>query len=165
MTDELAGTLRAELYHRPTVPGSGSVSRVEQVLADLYEKGGVDFVDESVWSGEVPVSGEAEPEPEAVEAYRRFADWADSHGVTIEPPFDHRERDSRILGEGGAVLVTPAVCLAVYFEDTLLSVFPHTDDGETFSVEDGIASLDEERGIVVRGDQDEKEAHRLPGRK
>ena len=167
MTDELTGKLRVELYHRPTVPGSGSVCRVREALEDLHETGSVDLVDESVWPGEVPVpagSG-SESEPDAVEAYRRFADWADSHGVTVEPPFEQRERDSRLLGEGGAVLVTPAVCLAVRFDGTLLAVFPHTDDGETFSVGDGIDSLDEKKSIAVRGDQDETEPNRLLGRK
>lgn len=155
MADGPSGTVHVELYHRPTVPGKAPVRRVEMALEDLYERGRVDFVDESVWPRAVPMPEvlEAGTEREAVEAYRRFSDWADSHGVTVEPPFERSVRDSRILGEGGAVLVTPVVCLGVYFDDTLVSVFPHTDDCGTFSVEDGLASLDEGRRVFVREDR------------
>jgi hypothetical protein len=158
MADGPSGTLHVELYHRPTVPGNAPVRRVERSLDDLHRRGKVDFVDESVWPREVPMpeGPEAKTEREAVEAYRRFSDWADRHGVAVEPPFELSVRNTQILGEGGAVLVTPVVCLAVYFDDTLLSVFPHTDDGETFSVEDGLASLDEERRVVVREREDER---------
>lgn len=118
----------------------------------IEEGDSVDSVDVSVWSPEVPVIDESP----AVEAYRRFSDWADRQGVAVEPPFERRQRRSRILGETGEVIVTPSVCLAVYLDDTLLAVFPHTDDGGTVTVEDGLRELDVDRRAVIREEDLEK---------
>jgi len=140
------GTVRAEMYHRPPVSGYGLARRLEGTLKRLDEGEAVDSLDVSVWSPEVPVISDSE----AVDAYRRFSEWADRQDVTIEPPFEVRQRRSRVLGETGEVLVTPSICLAVYLDEKLLAVFPHTADGGTVTVEDGLRELDVERRAVIR---------------
>jgi hypothetical protein len=39
-------------------------------------------------------------------------------------------------------LVTPAICLAVYEDDELSVVYPHTDGPETYTVENGLEMLE-----------------------
>jgi len=126
---------------------------LERTLKKIDEGDAVDSLDVSVWSPEVPVTEGSE----AVDAYRRFSDWADRQNVTVEPPFELRRRRSRLLGETGEVLVTPSICLAVYLDDTLLAAFPHTDDGGTVTVEDGIRELDVDRRAVIRENDLEKQ--------
>lgn len=155
MSETQMGTVRAELHHRPEVPGNGITSRVEDIRESLEDGGAVDEVDVSVWSRETPAS----PGTRAFETYRRFADWADQNGVSVEPAFKKRRRDSELLGESGEVVVTPCVALAVYLDDTLLAVYPHTDadgdtdDREVVTVEDGLAEIDVERRVVIREDE------------
>lgn len=158
MTKELAGTLRVEVCHRPPVQGTGR--KIEETLDEAKDRVGAGSVEESVWSPEVPATSESE----AVEKYRRFSEWADRHGVSVEPPFEVRQRDSRFVGETNTVLVTPVLCLAVYFDDALLSVFPHTDGNKTVSVEDGLAELDVERRVVIRGRKVGNEAVSVAGK-
>lgn len=158
MTNGYTDGVRAEIHHRPAVSGSGYVRRVEEILDEVREAGSVGTVEEYAWSPEEPASAGSM----AFEKYRVFTEWADRNGVSVEPPFEVRKRDSRLLEESGEVLLTPVVCLAVYFDDTLLAVFPHTEDDETVSVDEGLAEIDAERRVVIRGDEVDREPVAVP---
>lgn len=82
------------------------------------------------------------PHREVLEEYRRFQEWADRRGVSIHPPFETRTRTSIVEDDGVEVLVTPVLCLAVYRDQRLVSVFPHTEGEETYTVADALDRLE-----------------------
>ena len=80
------------------------------------------------------------PHREVVERFEEFERWADRQGVSVRPPFEVRTGVS-LTGERRERLVTPLVCLALYDEGRLLGVYPHSADGETYTIEDAIATV------------------------
>jgi len=85
--------------------------------------------------------GEETPHREVVERFEEFRRWAGRRGVSVEPPFEARERTSSVTGEFTERLVTPLACLALYDEGRLAGVYPHSGAGETYTVEDAIATV------------------------
>jgi hypothetical protein len=81
------------------------------------------------------------PDREVLERFEEFEGWADRRGVSVRPPFEVRERTSSATGEFSERLVTPLIALALYDEGLLVGVYPHSADGETYTVEDAIARL------------------------
>lgn len=84
--------------------------------------------------------------PEAVETtvdeyYAQFAAWADREGKAIEPAFEVCPRHSRFTGESHEVLRPPMLCLALYEDDRLGAVFPHTDGDGVHTVADAVDAL------------------------
>lgn len=80
------------------------------------------------------------PHGEVLKRFEEFERWADRHGVSVRPPFEVRTGVS-LTGERRERLVTPLVCLALYDEGRLLGVYPHSADGETYTVGDAIATV------------------------
>lgn len=114
--------------------------RIERAQA-LEESGLVDDVVVRSWPDTVRLDDDG-PHREVVEEFQRFEEWADGRGVTVRPPFETRTRASMVEEEGVDVLVTPVLCLAVYREERLVSVFPHSDGETTYSVERALDRLE-----------------------
>lgn len=115
-------------------------SRIER--AQACENG--DFVDTVVvrsWPDTVRLD-DAGPHREVVEEFRRFSRWAENHGVTVEPPFETRTRASIVEDGGIEVLATPVLSLALYRNDRLAAVFPHTDGERTYTIADALDRLE-----------------------
>lgn len=88
------------------------------------------------------VSLEASTQDGAVlDRFREFEAWAARSGVSVRPPFEIRERTSSVTGEYSERLVTPLLAVALYDGRELVGVYPHTADGETYTVEDAIATI------------------------
>jgi hypothetical protein len=113
-------------------------SRIETLRA-LEDGPLVDTVVVRSWPDTVRFDDEGDHETLA--RYERFRSWADRRGVSIRPPFETRTRSSIVEDDGVDVLVTPTLCLAVYREERLVGVFPHSVDGETYTVEDAVVEL------------------------
>lgn len=84
---------------------------------------------------------EASPDREVLQRFEEFEGWADRQGVSVRPPFEVRERTSSVTGEFSERLVTPLIAVALYDGSRLAGVYPHTADGETYTVEDAIATV------------------------
>lgn len=82
------------------------------------------------------------PHREVLEEFRRFESWAERRGVSIRPPFETRTRTSVVEDDGVEVLVTPVLCLAVYRDERLVSVYPHSEGEETYTVADALDRLE-----------------------
>lgn len=118
------------------------VARVQQLeTTDL-----VDDVDTRSWPDSVRLADDAYRE--VVEAFDRYEAWADRRGVSVRPPFEIRTRRSVVEDDGVEVLVTPVVCLAIYRDGRLASVFPHGNGETTYTVDDALERL--ERGALPR---------------
>lgn len=102
-----------------------------------------DIVDAVVfrsWPHEITLDDD-EPAHEAVDRYERFRPWAANNDVSIRPPFEVRTRTSPLTDERQNVLVTPRCCLAVYVDERLVGIYPHSQDDETYTAESTIDEL------------------------
>lgn len=116
------------------------VDQQVETLQACERDGTVETVLLRSWPKEVARS-EHSPYQEVLEAFERFDRWADERGVSVQPPFRERTVTSTVTGESKDVLVTPMLCLAVYRDDELHAVFPHTDGEETITASEAIATL------------------------
>lgn len=102
-----------------------------------------DAVDDVVlrsWPDRVSLS-ESGPHREVVDVFERFERWAERRGVSVRPPFEVRTVTSQVTDESKEVLVTPLICVAVYEDERLAGVFPHSEGEDTYTVNDAIAKL------------------------
>jgi hypothetical protein len=116
---------------------------VESNLELLERCEGGQLVDRVVlrgWPGSVRLDGEESPTREVVGQFEAFEAWGDRHGVSLQPAFERRTRCS-IADDEHSVLVTPLLCLAIYRNQELSAVFPHSVDGETYTVRAAIETL------------------------
>jgi len=92
------------------------------------------------WPDKVSVGDEGQFQ-EVVDVFRRFERWADRRDVSVRPPFEIRTASATFAGTEKEVLVTPLIAVAVYRDDRLHGVYPHSDGENTYTVSDAIATL------------------------
>jgi hypothetical protein len=131
---------RVELFARSSLPSVAAQRRdtVTRRLEQLADVGHVSTVSVHTWQKKVPVEGDA---LENV-LYETFSEWATDVGIGLEPFFDTRECFSRQTGERGTKLVLPAISLAVYRDDDLQSVYPHSTPTGARTVMDCLNALE-----------------------
>lgn len=134
-----------KLYLRDSVP---AVARTEQQTAQgrlqaLQADGIVDGFTVESWPTRV-TNGCAETVP-ALAAYEGFNSWAHSHDASMRPAFDRHECHSLYTGSTFTTTVLPVMCLAVYEDEKLVSVYPHARHGRPTTVSEGLAILESER--------------------
>jgi hypothetical protein len=141
MSQTHCGT-RARLHVRETLPYPvrGRRERVADELSALVAAGTLAEFDVVTWDKRIPADGSGDPELR--DTYLAFETWAEDRGVSLSPFFETRECYSWGTGERGTWMVLPALCLAVYEDGELESVYPHRDGDTYHSVWAGIDSLD-----------------------
>ncbi|MFW5964128.1 MAG: HTH domain-containing protein [Natronomonas sp.] len=126
-------------YAREPIVSESVESNIE--LLERCEDGRlVDRVVLRGWPEGVRLDGEESPTREVVGQFEQFEAWGKRHGVSIRPAFERRTRCS-IADDEHSVLVTPLLCLAIYRNQELSAVFPHSVDGETYTVNAAIERL------------------------
>ena len=123
--------------------GSMFASLIADTVSTLREHnktGTIDALTVDVWPEEVRLSDGAAGEP-IVERYDRLQEWADKHGVSLEPAFRRTERTVPVIDTTETVLELPVVCLTVRVEGELEIVAPHSTERTTYTVEDAIADI------------------------
>jgi hypothetical protein len=142
---ERTGT--AELWVRSL----GQLETVEQQtelvdrLVRLEEAGVLGGVDVDVWGGRLVLSdatARTAPGRRFLSRYRRFQDWADRAGATLDPFFETTEAVSSFTGTEQTLLVFPVHTLAEYDGGEVVHVAPAVVDGEVRTVEDRLATLE-----------------------
>lgn len=140
---------RAELFVRSAAPGgiADLQRRLCERLEGLAADGVLESVDCEVWGRNIP----AEPgsEPSVWGKYDEFVEWAAEHDCSLGPAFSVRETGTLVSEETRRVVSVPMLCLAVYQGEELRAVYPCLNDGDVYTVEDGIAELEGEEGVVV----------------
>lgn len=111
-----------------------------ETLRTCEDEGAIDALLLRTWPEEAKLSDDG-PFPEVVETFERFEAWAERQGVSVRPPFEVRTSESLLTDDAEQVLVTPLLCLALYREDSLVGVYPHSDGDETVTATEAIASL------------------------
>jgi len=141
---ERTGDRRVELFVRDGLPepAARQCDRLRERLTDLEAEGAVASATAFTWDKRVergdPVKTKAR------DRYVAFEAWAADRGVSLRPFFGTRECYSMETGERGEWIVYPALCLAVFEDGDLVSVFPHADGDDYRSVLDGLDALDSE---------------------
>jgi hypothetical protein len=130
-------TLRIETYVREDL--RGATDRIEDVLGRLErlsEGEGIESFSVESWESrtEPSVEGSAtRPQSEVRRTVDEFEDWAARHGYSLGPAVDR----SDVKG-----IEVPVICVAIYEDDELLAVYPHTNRrGDVRTVEDGLDAL------------------------
>lgn len=152
--------IRVELFARSSLPTVAQRRRatVEQRLEELVDVGHVDELASTTWAKKVPLG---EPSAEHRQ-YEAFTAWADDIGVSLHPFFDTRDCYSMETGERGEWLVLPALCIAIYRDDRLQTVYPHSTPRGSRTVLDCLTAIetvdaaprDFEREVTDGGDGD-----------
>lgn len=139
-TDERdAGPLTVACHVRAPMLMEPIDSHVE-TLSACEAEGTIDELLLRSWPDHVNRSGDG-PNREVIDRFEAYEAWARRRGVSVRPPFEVREHTSTVTGEYHERLVTPLISLALYEDGQLFGVFPHSADGETYTVEDAIATL------------------------
>lgn len=141
--------LSVECYLRGSVAG--------HLVNDIIDLGArydaTDILDEisiETWPNTVRVGDTCQNH--ALEAYEQFQAWADDADVSLRPGFKYRERKTLVSSESEMVLVLPVRCLALYVDDTLAGVAPHSNGNTVYTVEDALATLPSLGGSIQAGD-------------
>lgn len=111
-----------------------------ETLQRLESADHIDDLAQHTWPETITLS-ERTPHTDAIDVFKQMKAWADEHGASIRPPFGVRTT-STLTDEARTRLRTPVMCLAVYVGGQLTNVFPHSRDGEQYSVADAIAALE-----------------------
>lgn len=109
-------------------------------LQGLESADQIDGLTQHTWPETVTLSERA-PQSDAIDVFARMEAWAEECGVSIRPPFSIRTTSSTLTDETRTRLTTPVMCLAVYVDDQLANVFPHSRNGDQYSVTDAITAL------------------------
>lgn len=137
--DVSRGEPTVRVFVRPSSPAA-PVDETLRRLQQLEAEGGIDALSVRVWPDAVPLSSDT-VDTQVVQCYERFATWADREGMSIEPPFVVRTRHSSTTGETREVLTPPVLCLAIYENGTLASVYPRADEEGHRTVADAVEAL------------------------
>nr|WP_169302345.1 HTH domain-containing protein [Halorientalis salina] len=124
----------------------------EKTLGRLRALESAGHVDELVvenWPTRVTM-GTPETVP-ALAAYEGFEGWARAHGVSMRPAFDRHDCHSLYTDSRFTATVFPVMCLAVYEDEELRSVFPHARHGRSVTICDGIAMLETDESTTAAG--------------
>ena len=136
---------RLELFVRSSAP-TAARERQSATVERLHALDAENRIEEVVvhsWEKRVPTEGRGVEDTR--EVYAAFSAWAREHDVDLCPFFDTRECHSSITGESHTALVLPVMCLAVYDDDRLRSVFPHATEERSVAVGDALDVLEDGR--------------------
>ena len=135
-------TRRVELYLRESAPHAARQSQLTVLgrLRALAEAAVVDEVTVTTWAHRVD-STEPVPSP-ASTTHEAFEEWASQGGVSLGPAFDSHDCHSAFTGSHYRTTVYPVMCVAVYEDDDLVEVYPHSRNGRSVSVLDGLAMFE-----------------------
>jgi len=71
-----------------------------------------------------------------------FQQWADDESVQLNSAFNIESVDCEITGETYRVLSLPSICIAVYEDDDLCAVYPHSTDETVQTASSCLKELD-----------------------
>lgn len=115
-------------------------------LQRLQRAGRIGSVTSHVWEPIETTPRATDPEHTAMyrETMSKFRDWANERGYSLSPGFQTRDTTAMLADERWEEITPPILCLAVYADDTLTTVFPHADGECVHTVTDGLDRLEAE---------------------
>lgn len=135
------GEVRVELYVRDELPppANQQSAEIRTRLQRLDREGVIKELLARKWPSRTPLAGVS---PRIRDVYLSFTQWEATGELSLRPFFGTRECFSPREGERTDWLVLPAICLAVYVDDSLEMVYPHSAETGSCTVEDGVTWLE-----------------------
>lgn len=127
-------------------------------LRTLTDDGPIAELDVDIWGASMGITQDDRDPRDTRETVAEFKQWADEQGCTLRPAFEWRSAASKDdAEEQHGRIVTPLITLAVYTEEGLQAVYPHShgDGKEVCTIRDGIEALGS-MGNDVEQSADEK---------
>lgn len=145
---EPEASIRAVLYSRKELPppAASRITSVEHRLESLGEEANIEFVGTRTWCNRAPLH---HCERSVRELFTEFSLWAESTGRSLTPFFSVRECYSTGETNREDWVVLPTLCLAVYEGERLRAVYPHRTESSSFTVDDGLGLLENERRLLA----------------
>ncbi|AQL44385.1 hypothetical protein BV210_17415 [Halorientalis sp. IM1011] len=140
---------RAELFLRESVAAGARTeqARVQGRLQSLSAAGVIAALSVRRWPHRVTV-GDADARREFA-LYREFEAWADAHGVRLAPAFERHDCHNSFTDSHYTTVVLPVTCLALYDDEDLIAVYPHSSEAGIRTVLDGVSMLEAESGLAT----------------
>ena len=123
-------------------------------LAALEADGRITDYEINVWTKAIRIAGALEGTTyyqRVFDHFTAFQQWAVRESVALKSGFNMESVDCEITDETYRILSLPCLCLAVYEDDELCAVYPHTDSGTTRTIGDGLDRLDANRPLEYAG--------------
>lgn len=139
-TSNHEGGIEVVLFERSELPPPATkrATAVYERLESLVEAGHIDSVTRETWVKRIPLD---DCDSDLRDTYLSFRSWADRNDVRLRPFFQIRQCFTPAEGEHTDWLVMPAFCFAVYADGEISAVYPHADDSDTQTIEDGLQAL------------------------
>jgi hypothetical protein len=128
------------VYVRSPAPAA-TEQRQETVLGRLQSlraAGAIDDFTVTYWFRQA-LDRDCDPSMPAV---AELEAWASDYGVSLTPAFDRHDRSNWYTGIEDTVVTLPVLCLAIYEDDELRSVYPHVCEHGPRTVADGMEQLE-----------------------
>jgi hypothetical protein len=135
-------TTRVDVFLRESVPFHARARQLVTLsrLRSLQAAGIVDTVRVDTWANRTTATcGDTDA---AMAVLDGFQAWADEHGIVLTPGFESHDSHCGFTDRDFRTTVFPVLCLAIYEDDVLVAVYPHSTDTDTVSVADGLAVLE-----------------------
>lgn len=148
----MSDTRRVDLFIRGSVPFDARARQLVTLgrLQALQARGTIDEIVVDTWANRImDTDAEAALALAALDGFER---WATSHHARLTPGFGSHECHSGFTGQRFRTTVLPVVCLALYEDDKLVAVYPHSTDGGCVTVADGLAMLEAGGNLVFDAD-------------
>ncbi|MEA1930294.1 MAG: HTH domain-containing protein [Euryarchaeota archaeon] len=121
-------------------PELGCEKQKQAVLDRLEGLDADDRIDDyevNVWTKAIRIAGPLEGTTyyqRVFDHFTAFQQWAVKESVALKSAFNVEEVNCEITDETYRVLSLPCLCLAVYEDDELRGVYPHTDSETTRTI-------------------------------
>lgn len=147
-------TRRVELYLRSLAPcgGRNEQDAIIRRLLDLERRDVLNDVDLTVWGNAVCLDATSARVGDGVriaERIQAFHDWCEDRRASLEPFFTWSTVESSIADDSFHRVVPPHRLLAIYVGDQLEEVYPRNVEGKTYSLTEGLRSLEQRRSHVL----------------
>lgn len=151
--------VRVELFTR--AGAVGTYDRVTEATDWIRELDARDEVTEctvTTWDKHVALdNGRPGRSEEVLAKVEEFESWARERDASLYPFFEERTRGSLATDGEQRVIVLPVLCLAVYEAGALRELFPHAVDDVSYTVHEGLAALETDRGGFVLHESNERQ--------
>ncbi|MFB6164766.1 MAG: HTH domain-containing protein [Haloarculaceae archaeon] len=137
------------VFLRSLAPSIGAYSRQEAILehlTELADRGRLEIASTTVWGRAVCPEGQSVDTGaggRVLDRIEQFQAWATEADARIDLPVEERTVAASVTDERYRKLVLPRLCLGVSLGDDLELVLPCEVAGESFCVEEFLATFDD----------------------
>jgi hypothetical protein len=149
MTTDTNGTphsrIELRIRHAVQPPVQERIREIQDSLQTLVDRSPPAELSVEIWGTHIDLAPSAVTS-DHLDTYVTFAEWAATNGYELGPAFRVHRPTSLVSNEDYPVVTVPLVTIAVFDDDELEAVYPHTDDGAVRTVADALCDLETKLG-------------------